>query len=265
MMTIEGKKTLFLCLKDSGSQFSAIESKIIHRYGLTKDIRLPKDGEPMTLGMANGSEIPRKGQITLDVCIRFLGLNKQEARFTKDWEVMDMKGHSVIIGVDLSPILFPKNKMTTFFIPTSSITGAPQMHLIEPAEGTPHNLPSVHLEESKTETEDKGQVSFVFVEDEEEEDNNGMEIVDESNLVHEEKNENENKNENRKEERSHEDAVREMNGGVPGPTYLLDRKKLEAFLIKEMSSSLTQGGAVKISRAFVPNAASRKQQFRSSH
>ena len=82
MMTLAGKKALFPCLLDSGSQFSAIETGIVRRYGLMKDIGLPKEGEPMTLGMANGSEIPRKGQITLDSCIRCLGINKQEVRFT---------------------------------------------------------------------------------------------------------------------------------------------------------------------------------------
>ena len=178
-----------------------------------------------------------------------------------------MKGHAIIIGVDLIPTLFPGNEMLKFFIPTSTITEAPKLHLYQPAAGTPHNIPTEHLAEAPREKGEEGPATFIVVEDEEneekyeEEENEEMDVSDDSIT---------NKtNETREEDV--QNAVKRILGETAvekhceGPTFLLDRKKLEAFLIKEMSPTVTSGEPMKISRVPVSTSALRKQAYRASH
>jgi hypothetical protein len=112
-------------LNDTGAQFSAVSKRHVDANHL--HVHRPKADEVKYLSLADKSmTVPRLGYVNIPVIIHFRGgTPRAPYRCTKQFEVLNMD-YDFILGVDLLPMIFPRDEILDHLILPSRITTPPQ-------------------------------------------------------------------------------------------------------------------------------------------
>jgi hypothetical protein len=101
-------KPATVVLTDSGAEFSAINSKLVHKYKL--QVHKPIGSATHIQGASADMETKRRGYVMLNITAHYgVASGRQAVSFRKQFEILDLGGEDFIVGADLGPVLFPED------------------------------------------------------------------------------------------------------------------------------------------------------------